>query len=132
MSFCNSTGKNPRIENSNLPRTCIRYFFPKRKCFVFDRPTSDKNLLAHIEEVPEDQLGSNFKKQSIQFCNYIFTCGKTKTLRHGIIVTGNSELLLCQSMFLGVCDKDDSSVGISIIMFASISEYKGGGNLLLH
>ncbi|XP_058514942.1 guanylate-binding protein 4 isoform X1 [Ochotona princeps] len=82
-------GKNPRIENSNLPRTCIRYFFPKRKCFVFDRPTSDKNLLAHIEEVPEDQLESNFKKQSKQFCNYIFTCGKTKTLRHGIIVTGN-------------------------------------------
>ncbi|XP_040854770.1 guanylate-binding protein 4-like isoform X1 [Ochotona curzoniae] len=82
-------GKNPRIENSNLPRTCIRYFFPKRKCFVFDRPTSDKNLLAHIEEVPEDQLESNFKKQSIQFCNYIFTCGKTKTLRHGIIVTGH-------------------------------------------
>ncbi|XP_002715558.2 guanylate-binding protein 3 [Oryctolagus cuniculus] len=82
-------GKNPRIENSNKPRTCIRYFFPKRKCFVFDRPTSDKNLLICIEEVPEDQLELNFKVQSKKFCSYIFTHGKTKTLRQGIIVTGN-------------------------------------------
>ncbi|XP_062047665.1 guanylate-binding protein 3-like isoform X1 [Lepus europaeus] len=82
-------GKNPRIQNSNKPRTCIRYFFPKRKCFVFDRPTSDKNLLIRIEEVPEDQLELNFKMQSKKFCSYIFTHGKTKTLRQGIIVTGN-------------------------------------------
>ncbi|XP_069934197.1 guanylate-binding protein 7 isoform X2 [Oryctolagus cuniculus] len=80
---------NARIQNANKPVMCIRYFFPKRKCFVFDRPTNDKNLLARMEEVPEDQLELNFKKQSEKFCSYIFTHGKTKTLRQGIIVTGN-------------------------------------------
>ncbi|XP_012516553.1 PREDICTED: guanylate-binding protein 4-like [Propithecus coquereli] len=82
-------GKNPRIHNSNMPRECIRRFFPKRKCFVFDRPTSNTKNLCHIEEVPEDQLERNFRVQSENFCSYIFTHAKTKTLREGIIVTGN-------------------------------------------
>ncbi|XP_046941779.1 guanylate-binding protein 4-like [Lynx rufus] len=82
-------GTNPKIQNSNIPRECIRQFFPKRKCFIFDRPTNDKNLLAHIENVPEDQLDSSFREQSNKFCTYIFTHTKTKTLREGIIVTGN-------------------------------------------
>ncbi|XP_077602194.1 guanylate-binding protein 7-like [Crocuta crocuta] len=82
-------GTNPKIQNSNMPRECIRQFFPKRKCFIFDRPTNDKNLLVHIENVPEDQLDSSFREQSNKFCTYIFTHTKTKTLREGIIVTGN-------------------------------------------
>uniref|UniRef100_A0A8C0I054 GB1/RHD3-type G domain-containing protein n=1 Tax=Balaenoptera musculus TaxID=9771 RepID=A0A8C0I054_BALMU len=81
-------GKNPKIRNSNMPRECIRKFFPKRKCFVFDRPTSDKKLLLHIEEVPDNQLDENFQKQSKNFCSYIFTHAKSKTLRGGITVTG--------------------------------------------
>uniref|UniRef100_A0A8D1FIQ2 GB1/RHD3-type G domain-containing protein n=1 Tax=Sus scrofa TaxID=9823 RepID=A0A8D1FIQ2_PIG len=55
-------GNNPKARISNLPRECIRHFFPKRKCFVFDRPTHDKDLLANIEN--------------------------TKTLRDGITVVG--------------------------------------------
>ncbi|KAL4667414.1 hypothetical protein H8959_006103 [Pygathrix nigripes] len=81
--------KNPQIQNSNKPREWIRHFFPKRKCFVFDRPTNDKKLLLHVEEVPEDQLDSNFQVQSENFCSYILTHAKTKTLREGILVTGN-------------------------------------------
>ncbi|XP_008592667.1 PREDICTED: guanylate-binding protein 4-like [Galeopterus variegatus] len=82
-------GKNPKIQNYNMPRECIRHFFPKRKCFVFDRPVSDKNQLIHIGEVPENQLETNFQVQSENFCSYIFTHAKTKTLREGFIVTGN-------------------------------------------
>ncbi|XP_006831125.1 PREDICTED: guanylate-binding protein 4-like [Chrysochloris asiatica] len=82
-------GTNPKIQKSNLPRECIRRFFPKRKCFVFDRPTSDNSLLHHIEEVPEEQLDSNFRKQAENFCSYIYSQAKIKTLRQGIIVTGN-------------------------------------------
>ncbi|XP_062960164.1 uncharacterized protein LOC134383203 isoform X2 [Cynocephalus volans] len=82
-------GKNPKIQNSNVPRECIRHFFPNRKCFVFDRPTNDKHLLLHMETVSEDQLDSNFQRQLENFCSYIFTNAKTKTLREGIIVTGN-------------------------------------------
>ncbi|KAM5256397.1 guanylate-binding protein 3-like [Ctenodactylus gundi] len=82
-------GRNPQIEKSNIPRQCIRYFFPVRKCFVFDRPTNEKELLFHVEDVPENQLEWNFQVQSKNFCSYIFTNAKTKMLRRGIVVTGN-------------------------------------------
>ncbi|XP_006831126.1 PREDICTED: guanylate-binding protein 4 [Chrysochloris asiatica] len=82
-------GRNPQIENSNRSRECIRHFFPRRKCFVFDRPTNDKIHLAHIEEVPDELLDCNFLVQAEKFCFYIFSEAKTKTLRQGIIVTGN-------------------------------------------
>ncbi|XP_073643653.1 guanylate-binding protein 6 isoform X2 [Tursiops truncatus] len=82
-------GKNPKAQTSNLPRECIRHFFPTRKCFVFDRPTNDKELLADIENVSEDQLDPKFLEQTKNFCSYIFTNAKTKTLREGITVTGN-------------------------------------------
>lgn len=82
-------GKNPRIQASNLPRECIRHFFPKRKCFVFDRPTNDTKLLANIENIPENQLDPKFQKQANNFCSYIFTQARTKTLREGVMVTGN-------------------------------------------
>ena len=48
--------------------------------------TNDKNLLFHLEKVPEDQLDSTFQDQSKKICTYIFH-SKTKTLTEGIIVT---------------------------------------------
>nr|XP_048303097.1 guanylate-binding protein 6-like isoform X2 [Myodes glareolus] len=83
------SGDNPRIQASNLPRECISRFFPKRKCFVFDRPTNDKELLCKIETVSEDQLDPKFQEQMRAFVSYIFTEAKIKTLREGIKVTGN-------------------------------------------
>ncbi|XP_059544914.1 guanylate-binding protein 6-like isoform X2 [Myotis daubentonii] len=81
-------GLNPKAQISNLPRECIRHFFPRRKCFVFDRPINDKELLAHIEKVVDNQLDPNFKEQTKNFCSYILTQARTKTLREGITVTG--------------------------------------------
>ncbi|KAM9692862.1 guanylate-binding protein 6-like isoform 3-T5 [Dama dama] len=80
--------ENPQIQNSNLPRECIRKFFPKRKCFVFDRPASNRKQLLHLEEIPENQLDGNFQKQSKVFCSYIYTHAKAKSLKEGITVTG--------------------------------------------
>ncbi|XP_036204358.1 guanylate-binding protein 6-like [Myotis myotis] len=82
-------GEHPQIQQSNMPREYIRKFFPKRKCFIFERPTNNINLLQHMEEVSENQLECSFQVQTKNFCNYIFTAAKTKTLREGIIVTGN-------------------------------------------
>ncbi|XP_059544911.1 guanylate-binding protein 4-like isoform X2 [Myotis daubentonii] len=82
-------GENPQIQHSSMPKEYIKKFFPKRKCFVFDRPTNDKNLLQHMEGMSENQLECSFQVQSKNFCNYIFTAAKTKILREGIIVTGN-------------------------------------------
>ncbi|XP_058394450.1 guanylate-binding protein 6-like [Diceros bicornis minor] len=80
---------NPKAKNSNTTREYIKHFFPKRKCFVFDRPTHEKELLACIEDVLENQLDPKFKEQSNNFCSYIFTKARTKTLREGVKVTGN-------------------------------------------
>ncbi|XP_008059927.1 guanylate-binding protein 7-like isoform X2 [Carlito syrichta] len=82
-------GKHPKIKYSNMPRECIRHFFPKRKCFVFDRPTNDLKALQHLENISEANLDGNFQMQLEKFCSYILTNAKTKTLREGIIVTGN-------------------------------------------
>jgi hypothetical protein len=74
-----------------MSRECIRHFFPKQKCFVFDQPKYAEELLAHMEDVIDNQLDSKFQEQSRSFCSYIFTHGRTKTLREGIQVTGNCE-----------------------------------------
>uniref|UniRef100_G1QCI7 Guanylate-binding protein 6-like n=1 Tax=Myotis lucifugus TaxID=59463 RepID=G1QCI7_MYOLU len=81
-------GMNHKAQISNFRRECIRNFFPRRKCFVFDRPTNDKKLLADIEKVEEKQLDPYFKEETKNFCSYIFTQARTKTLREGIVVTG--------------------------------------------
>lgn len=98
--FSAFAGRNPQIQNSNLARECIRHFFPKRKCFTFDRPTKEKELLVHIEDVAEDQLDPNFQVQSENFCSYIFTCANPKILKDGIHVTGKRESSLLQSTAL--------------------------------
>ncbi|XP_041497910.1 guanylate-binding protein 6-like [Microtus oregoni] len=82
-------GDSPRIQASNLSRECIRHFFPKRKCFVFDQPTHNKALLRKLDTISEDQLDPMFQEQTRAFVSYIFTAAKVKTLKEGIKVTGN-------------------------------------------
>ena len=101
-SFSTFADKGPQIQNFNLPRECIRKFFPKRKCFVFDRPASNKRQLLHLEEMPDNRLDENFQKQSKDFCSYIYTHAKTKTLKEGITVTGKSEPPLLDRAWLSV------------------------------
>ncbi|XP_043860668.1 guanylate-binding protein 4-like isoform X1 [Dromiciops gliroides] len=84
-----SEGDHPKIKMANLPRECIRKFFPKRKCFTFDRPTNNKSFLAHLENVHESQLEPVFKNQADNFCSYIFSNAKPKALSGGIMVNGN-------------------------------------------
>ncbi|XP_032722960.1 guanylate-binding protein 6-like [Lontra canadensis] len=82
-------GNNSRIQASNLPRECIRHFFPKRKCFVLDRPVNETKFLANIENISEHQLDPKFLTQANNFCSYILTQARTKTLREGVTITGN-------------------------------------------
>ncbi|KAB1269146.1 Guanylate-binding protein 1 [Camelus dromedarius] len=71
----------------NLPRLCIRKFFPNKKCFIFDRPTQRKQL-SRLEELRDVELDSEFVHQAALFCAYIFSNSKTKTLSGGIKVNG--------------------------------------------
>ncbi|XP_015264875.1 PREDICTED: guanylate-binding protein 1-like isoform X2 [Gekko japonicus] len=76
------------IQQYNLPRECIRLFFPTRKCFIFDRPTNRKNL-HWLEDMEESELESDFVEQAERFCNHIYETSKAKTVPGGNIVTGS-------------------------------------------
>uniref|UniRef100_A0A8C8UBF1 GB1/RHD3-type G domain-containing protein n=1 Tax=Peromyscus maniculatus bairdii TaxID=230844 RepID=A0A8C8UBF1_PERMB len=78
-------GKRPTA--LNLPRLCIRKFFPKKKCFVFERPAHGKKL-GQLESLQEQDLDSDFVEQVAEFCSYVFSCSKVKTLSGGIKVNG--------------------------------------------
>ncbi|XP_003479190.1 guanylate-binding protein 1-like [Cavia porcellus] len=80
-------GTDEKIKNYNLPRLCIRKFFPKKKCFIFDRPTHRKKL-AQLETLHDDELDSEFVGQVAEFCSYIFSYARTKALPGGIHVNG--------------------------------------------
>ncbi|XP_012880068.1 PREDICTED: interferon-induced guanylate-binding protein 1-like [Dipodomys ordii] len=82
-----SIGNGYKEKNFNLPRLCIRKFFPKKKCFIFDRPAHRKKL-GKLETLHDDELDSEFVKQVAEFCSYIFNNSKTKTISGGIKVNG--------------------------------------------
>ncbi|XP_026310505.1 guanylate-binding protein 3 isoform X2 [Piliocolobus tephrosceles] len=80
-------GTSEKDKNFNLPRLCIWKFFPKKKCFVFDRPVDCKKL-AQLEKLHDEELDPEFVQQVADFCSYIFSNSKTKTLSGGIKVNG--------------------------------------------
>ncbi|XP_077761455.1 guanylate-binding protein 5 [Canis aureus] len=80
-------GTNESVKNFNLPRLCIKEFFPIRKCFIFDSPTYRKKL-AQLETLPNDELDPEFVQQVAGFCSHIFNHSNTKTLPGGIKVNG--------------------------------------------
>ncbi|KAM5264938.1 guanylate-binding protein 1-like [Hipposideros larvatus] len=76
-------GTSQKDKNFNLPRLCIRKFFPKKKCLIFDRPTHRKKL-GQLETLHDDELDSEFLQQAAAFCSYIYSNSTTKTLSGGI------------------------------------------------
>ncbi|XP_075772166.1 uncharacterized protein LOC102450090 [Pelodiscus sinensis] len=80
-------GSSQRAQLHNLPRECIRQFFPARKCFVFVQPASRKDL-PRLEELREDQLEPEFREQGDRFCRHVWETSQPKTLPGGHVVTG--------------------------------------------
>ncbi|KAM6217089.1 guanylate-binding protein 2 [Rhynchocyon petersi] len=80
-------GTDQKTKSFNEPRLCIRKFFPKKKCFIFDRPTNRKNL-NRLEQLQEEELNDEFVEQVAEFCAYIFSHSNAKTLSGGITVNG--------------------------------------------
>ncbi|XP_052035048.1 guanylate-binding protein 1-like isoform X5 [Apodemus sylvaticus] len=81
-------GNDEKTKRFNEPRLCIRKFFPKRKCFTFDRP-ADRKQLRKLEFMGEEELNQEFVEEIEQFTSYIFRDSGVKTLSGGIIVNGN-------------------------------------------
>ncbi|XP_039629548.1 guanylate-binding protein 1-like [Polypterus senegalus] len=80
-------GVNKNVQNYNLPRECIRNYFPKRKCFVFERP-STVECMRKLEEMDESKLEKGFIEETKKFYNFIMRETSVKTLSGGITVTG--------------------------------------------
>uniref|UniRef100_A0A8C3HJ27 GB1/RHD3-type G domain-containing protein n=1 Tax=Chrysemys picta bellii TaxID=8478 RepID=A0A8C3HJ27_CHRPI len=80
-------GSSKQDQHYNLPRKCIRQFFPARKCFGFVPPAGWKHL-ARLEELREDELEPEFQEQVAQFCRHVWETSKPKTLLGGHVVTG--------------------------------------------
>lgn len=81
-------GKNNLMYN--LPRQCIRNYFPSRKCFVFPTPTTPANM-PHLDSMDEADLCGSFRKVADTFCRFIFQESRTKTVKGGHKVTGRSK-----------------------------------------
>ncbi|XP_065276037.1 guanylate-binding protein 1-like [Emys orbicularis] len=74
-------------EKLDLPKKYLRQYFPSRKCFVFDRPASRRDL-ARLDELPEAALSPDFLEPAQCFCSHIHQHAGTKTLPGGHVVTG--------------------------------------------
>ncbi|KAL0963672.1 hypothetical protein UPYG_G00309370 [Umbra pygmaea] len=71
----------------NLPRQCIRNYFPSRKCFVFTSPTNPDKM-SRLDSMDESELCGDFLKVADNFCSYIFKKSRVKTVKGGHKVTG--------------------------------------------
>nr|XP_048309675.1 guanylate-binding protein 1-like isoform X2 [Myodes glareolus] len=79
-------GTDKKSKNLNESRLCIRKFFPKRTCFVFERPS--KKYGSKLETISEEDLREEFVEQVGEFTSYIFSSANVKTLTDGIVVNG--------------------------------------------
>uniref|UniRef100_A0A8C0H1Y5 GB1/RHD3-type G domain-containing protein n=1 Tax=Chelonoidis abingdonii TaxID=106734 RepID=A0A8C0H1Y5_CHEAB len=76
-----------KVMDYNLPRQCIRSFFPIRKCFVFVQPVSRQEM-GQLDSLPTSALDPQFLEQTRRFCDYVFQCSNVKTVKGGILVSG--------------------------------------------
>ncbi|XP_050786498.1 guanylate-binding protein 1-like isoform X1 [Gopherus flavomarginatus] len=89
-------GNSKKVMDYNLPRQCIRSFFPTRKCFVFVQPVSRQEM-GQLDSLPTSALDPQFLEQTRRFCDYVFQCSNIKTVKGGIPVNGRRFGALVQS-----------------------------------
>ncbi|XP_005385157.1 PREDICTED: guanylate-binding protein 5 [Chinchilla lanigera] len=107
-------GSNERIQHFNLPRLCIKKFFPRKKCFIFESP-AEKKQLPHLEDLRDDELDPDFVKQVSEFCSYIFSHSAAKTLPGGFKVNGPCLESLTQTYVDAINRGDLPCVGNSVL-----------------
>ncbi|KAJ8289778.1 hypothetical protein GJAV_G00005230 [Gymnothorax javanicus] len=80
-------GRDRKTSVYNLPRECIRNYFPSRRCFVFVTPSTPDNM-PRLETLDESDLSPSFLASTTSFCHYIFKESSIKTIKGGVAVTG--------------------------------------------
>ncbi|NP_034389.2 guanylate-binding protein 1 isoform X1 [Mus musculus] len=112
-------GTDENTKKFNMPRLCIRKFFPKRKCFIFDRP-GDRKQLSKLEWIQEDQLNKEFVEQVAEFTSYIFSYSGVKTLSGGITVNGPRLKSLVQTYVSAICSGELPCMENAVLTLAQI------------
>ncbi|KAL8219636.1 UNVERIFIED_CONTAM: hypothetical protein K2H54_029795 [Gekko kuhli] len=80
-------GNTEQIQKCNMPRSCIREFFPSRKCFTFVPPANWRKL-HRLEELEEEDLEPDFMKQVNDLCEHVWKTSQPKTVPGGWVVSG--------------------------------------------
>lgn len=83
-------GAGAKASQYNLPRKCIRRYFPHRKCFTFPLPVSNPELMTNLEELLETQLLPAFNDRTKEFCSFVFENSPAKAIG-GHILNGPSK-----------------------------------------
>ncbi|XP_021010347.1 guanylate-binding protein 1, partial [Mus caroli] len=112
-------GTDENTKKFNMPRLCIRKFFPKRKCFIFDRP-GNRRQLSKLESIQEDQLNKEFLEQVEEFTSYIFSYSDVKTLSGGITVNGPRLKCLVQTYVSAICSGELPCMENAVLTLAQI------------
>ncbi|XP_062407087.1 guanylate-binding protein 1-like [Sardina pilchardus] len=81
------TGTSGKIASYNLPRECIRNYFPSRKCFTFPFPTNPDNM-SNLEKMNKSDLLPTFVRVAEQFCQFVYEKSHAKVLKDGFKVNG--------------------------------------------
>uniref|UniRef100_A0A671KGV6 Guanylate-binding protein 2-like n=1 Tax=Sinocyclocheilus anshuiensis TaxID=1608454 RepID=A0A671KGV6_9TELE len=80
-------GNSSQVNNYNLPRECIRKYFPSRKCFTFPFQTNPDNV-SYLETLDPAEISQRFLEVTGRFCQFIFDQSQVKNLKDGHTVTG--------------------------------------------
>ncbi|XP_004635828.1 guanylate-binding protein 5-like [Octodon degus] len=107
-------GSNERIQHLNLSRLCIKKFFPRKKCFIFDSPANKKKL-SKLQTLHDEELYPEFVQQVEEFCSYIFNHSTAKTLPGGTEVNGHCLESLAQIYVNAINSGELPSVGNSVL-----------------
>ncbi|KAI4888115.1 hypothetical protein NFI96_003887 [Prochilodus magdalenae] len=85
------------IKKHNLPRSHLQDLFAMKKCFVFERPVLDPDKMDRLEKLEDKDLNPHFVEKANDFCEYIFTESKTKTMKGGLELSGRMLATLAET-----------------------------------
>ena len=60
----------------NLPRECIRAFFPRRHCFVLCKPVDDDDKLTCLDQVHDSEIKPKFLDAATHATQKILSDGR--------------------------------------------------------
>ncbi|XP_076119013.1 guanylate-binding protein 4-like isoform X2 [Alosa pseudoharengus] len=75
-------GNSKKVNDHNLPRECIRKYFPSRKCFTFPFPSRPEDVI-RLESLSQSELAPAFLEVTERFCTFVFDQSPVKQLKDG-------------------------------------------------